>query len=601
MKIRKSWLLAVSAVALVWASDGRAASVYNQNYRVENTASGALVNNASFSFSPINQIFDQPIGAVSCGTFGCYGAEVRATIGAVLKFEGGANLTTGVSTALTSRGNFRALAGLDATSRSIAAINNNSGASFVKATFGEGDVQANFDAQIFAGAKLTGRACLAGCIRGTLIDYSIGDPAQLRILGYDSTNNSVTFLGNTQTGALPQHYNASGGLPISAELNALNLSGTTANAPAVSYHTQQRLAGAFLDVAAVLADKLGVPRSFLRGSKFGFDYTTLSANVGVALNAVYDATVRVGTATTAYIASNSMELFNSATNTWTAIGKRFTLDNNKFNVLRPVDPNLQKVSVLPFAVQAIDINAKLDLQASIEGHIRILEVHGNGVNAGPLFRADPSGYLGSVGQFSSSTSLQSLTALNPFTLDFAGSSGITPPDAESFGGDFIFLPNFDSVANINRPGRLVLVTNYNTAGCNSDTFVGCILDATFSPVLVERMSGLDEFGNPVFTYSTSFQQFHAINTLAEGAYGQQWSTEQLTASLQDLPPPGSGYQLPDPIATNGTPWNVVPDGTPPLGAVPEPASWAMMIFGFGLVGGAMRSKRRSLGQLRAIA
>jgi hypothetical protein len=28
------------------------------------------------------------------------------------------------------------------------------------------------------------------------------------------------------------------------------------------------------------------------------------------------------------------------------------------------------------------------------------------------------------------------------------------------------------------------------------------------------------------------------------------------------------------------------------GAVPEPASWAMMLGGFGLVGGAMRSRRR---------
>jgi len=28
------------------------------------------------------------------------------------------------------------------------------------------------------------------------------------------------------------------------------------------------------------------------------------------------------------------------------------------------------------------------------------------------------------------------------------------------------------------------------------------------------------------------------------------------------------------------------------GAVPEPASWALMLGGFGLVGGAMRSRRR---------
>jgi hypothetical protein len=30
--------------------------------------------------------------------------------------------------------------------------------------------------------------------------------------------------------------------------------------------------------------------------------------------------------------------------------------------------------------------------------------------------------------------------------------------------------------------------------------------------------------------------------------------------------------------------------TPPTSAVPEPASWAMMIFGFGVVGGAMRRR-----------
>ena len=31
---------------------------------------------------------------------------------------------------------------------------------------------------------------------------------------------------------------------------------------------------------------------------------------------------------------------------------------------------------------------------------------------------------------------------------------------------------------------------------------------------------------------------------------------------------------------------------PPAGAVPEPATWAMMIGGFGLAGGALRARRR---------
>jgi len=30
------------------------------------------------------------------------------------------------------------------------------------------------------------------------------------------------------------------------------------------------------------------------------------------------------------------------------------------------------------------------------------------------------------------------------------------------------------------------------------------------------------------------------------------------------------------------------------GAVPEPASWALMLGGFGVVGGAMRSRKRSV-------
>lgn len=46
----------------------------------------------------------------------------------------------------------------------------------------------------------------------------------------------------------------------------------------------------------------------------------------------------------------------------------------------------------------------------------------------------------------------------------------------------------------------------------------------------------------------------------------------------------------NPITT--APTGTIPAGSPTSGAVPEPATWAMMIVGFGLVGGTMRRARR---------
>ena len=64
-----------------------------------------------------------------------------------------------------------------------------------------------------------------------------------------------------------------------------------------------------------------------------------------------------------------------------------------------------------------------------------------------------------------------------------------------------------------------------------------------------------------------------------------------------------GLQLPSGVSfSSGSGLFLQP---PPTGAVPEPASWAMMISGFGLAGGAMRRKRRTTtgggGALRTVA
>ncbi len=60
-----------------------------------------------------------------------------------------------------------------------------------------------------------------------------------------------------------------------------------------------------------------------------------------------------------------------------------------------------------------------------------------------------------------------------------------------------------------------------------------------------------------------------------------------------LPPGGSGGSGGSP--PGGQPpggGTVLPPVVPPVGAVPEPATWLMLIAGFGVIGGAMRRRRR---------
>lgn len=122
------------------------------------------------------------------------------------------------------------------------------------------------------------------------------------------------------------------------------------------------------------------------------------------------------------------------------------------------------------------------------------------------------------------------------------------------------------------------------------TMVITLKDLTTNTTLINRVynaasggSGID----PRFTLSSNGYYYTA-----------EWQIEQLAidASLQghdfllsvlaaDCQPTGhTGYVYLDGFGAV----------TPPAGAVPEPATWAMMIMGFGLMGGAMRRQRATV-------
>ncbi|WP_418895818.1 PEPxxWA-CTERM sorting domain-containing protein [Sandaracinobacteroides sayramensis] len=66
-----------------------------------------------------------------------------------------------------------------------------------------------------------------------------------------------------------------------------------------------------------------------------------------------------------------------------------------------------------------------------------------------------------------------------------------------------------------------------------------------------------------------------------GQLGDDWSSAGAIFKLSDV-----GFVLPSTPGEPGEPGNP--------GAVPEPATWAMMIAGFGLVGSVARRRRETL-------
>ena len=333
----------------------------------------------------------------------------------------------------------------------------------------------------------------------------------------------------------------------------------------------------------------------------GFNYTTISAKVGIAVKTVYDVAVSTASTVTQYFFTSPVEYASDGFGfNFTPVGQNVTLANNQTYLFRPVDPNATSVGVFPISRLSLNVNAKLDLQAALESHVRLLELNGHGIDAGPLFRDDRMLPIGSIGSFRTSTVLQSGTALQPFRLDFLAAGGPAPRLASisnigALGADgiepsslgergFLFIPSSGDREHNNESGAVFLVINFGADGCDDFSYDNCVADPDFEPVPVARFASIDADGNTVYTFSTSFQDYNDILNLEEGAYGEQTSDEQLLASLQFLPPRGSDYSLPDQIAFNTTPWVT--------NAVPEPASWALMIAGLGLTGAAMRRRAK---------
>lgn len=161
------------------------------------------------------------------------------------------------------------------------------------------------------------------------------------------------------------------------------------------------------------------------------------------------------------------------------------------------------------------------------------------------------------------TGLQPNTYSASFTLDTAASPSITlPGQSVRYNGLTInyMLPGGSAVFTDNGPFDGAV---FRTAGQESGGFN------------VTRLDQAGNFGNGIFLYGPQiFSGTTANPVFAPGSF-----------DLSDIQPPFST----SPLQVNYR--LVISD---PTAAVPEPASWAMMIGGFGLVGATLRTRRRAV-------
>lgn len=141
---------------------------------------------------------------------------------------------------------------------------------------------------------------------------------------------------------------------------------------------------------------------------------------------------------------------------------------------------------------------------------------------------------------------------------------------------------YSDISNINLvyPGLTLTSFTPTSIGLDAAAYVDPI---TGAPIFHGFDQGLGVVGYQGALFGDSFLSitFDAV-AYSPGGQPQPWVADQYNALNNGAP--YAGY----PTAGYWTAAFIIPDR-----GVPEPASWAMMVGGFGLVGGAMRSRRRT--------
>ena len=121
---------------------------------------------------------------------------------------------------------------------------------------------------------------------------------------------------------------------------------------------------------------------------------------------------------------------------------------------------------------------------------------------------------------------------------------------------------------------------------NNDGFTAGVFSATASSV---PLAGTTVSMLQLFTGGTVIGGLYSGGTLVSGVSG---SSNSLTLSTNLTPNTGYTLQYSGTLAAGSIPGNISGNGAFGFAAVPEPATWGLMLLGFGGMGLVMRRRRR---------
>ena len=569
--------LLFAVLALLPPATARAATVsasYSSGFVLQSNVN-YLSESAGFSHYLVNQTKADQIGDTGCTVGVCGGAYIGYSVGA--RFGGYANTSLTNSVISAFGGTMRTTIerqgpgplGVGDTFR----VKNGSSIEDGLQLFGKGRLTANVGADVFFGAALVGDACFGGCINDNdgniIVQAGMGSPQTYNIFGLDTQANTVTFLNQTTTDALPQSYQ-SPSLPISAQINNFDLSGVGTYGS--TFTTQQEIAGVYVDVAQLVASAFGIPPEVLSGSALGFNYVALSAKIGMAIDLVHEVTTNIRQFTT-YLFSSPVQVAKDtpsgpeAFSDWTT-----AVELAEGESMQVRAGFAQTLSILPVASGFGSLDTEIALNAAFKAPIKLMEIKGNGLSLGPAYSDTLIQPLANLATVTDTAPLITNTSVgNAITLSF---STTEPPPGISPG--FVFVETVPDPTGSASLGYFAKVSNFGDTGCNEVLQLSCLFDSSFEGLLTQRRTSVDTDGNRVFTFASDFMLPDRLAGLPRGAAGSQSDMNLLQRRLETLPL--ADYTLPIVRAP----------------AVPEPQTWALLLIGFGLIGGVARRQARLL-------